>query len=114
MSLDAFCRRFNRRLERDPATGRFGRYLDGLGRWAWWDLDGRFDGHIIGDPKRREGRSVSQVSSVESQGRAVLANLEDAFRTALGLEPDATWPAVAETVSARFGNHWAAGVAYHH
>ena len=32
----------------------------------------------------------------------------------LGLAPDAGWPAVVEAFYAHFGDHWVAGVAYHH
>lgn len=50
-------------------------------------MGGRFDGHIIGDPKRAAGRSVAKVSSGESQGRSLLTNLEDRLGEALGQAP---------------------------
>ena len=181
MNLDTFHGSFTARLERHPVTGGYGRWLNPLGRWDWWDLGGRFDGHIIGDPKRGAGRSVAQVSSGESRGRSVLANLENLVGDALGqapvaeidvlsdcnielvttlladaqagqdhaypatlvlppgsvedrlrwldtwpeqgpveafawlgLAPNVRWPAVVEAAYARFEDHWAAGVAYHH
>ena len=77
-----FATRFVRPLERHPVTGGFGHWLNGLGRWDWWDLGGRFDGAISGG-RRQQGRTRSDVSSGPSQGRAVLANLENAFRDAL-------------------------------
>jgi hypothetical protein len=66
MDLDTFSACFGKRLDRDPVTGRYGRWLNPLGHWDWWDLGGRFDGHIIGDPKRGTGRSVAQLSSGEN------------------------------------------------
>ena len=89
MDLDAFFDLFSHRLERHPATSGYGRWLNPLGRWDWWDLGGRFDGHIIGDPSRDAGRSVSQVSSGASRGRLVLANIQDQVGAALGQEPPA-------------------------
>ena len=181
MDLDIFFDRFVRDLERDPVTGRYGRWLNSLGRWDWWDLGGRFDGFIIGDPKRAEGRSVAQISSGANAGKAILANLEDALGDALGqpafpafdvlsnrnvervatlladaragrenawpgalvlppgvvedrlrwldtwpqrgpteafawlgLQPEASREAVVSAAYARFEDHWAAGVAFHH
>jgi len=186
MDIAEFFDRFIERLERHPGTGAFGQWLNPLGRWDWWDLGGRFDGKIIGDRRRQmTARRVSKVSSGESSGRTVLANVEDVMAEALGQEPlgtldvqndqnielvatlleDArsnrgnafpgslvlppgaiedrlrwlgTWPdlgpqeafawlgvpsgaesgtewkAIVRAAYARFGDHWAAGVAYHH
>lgn len=181
MDLDAFHDLFSNRLERHPATGGYGRWLNPLGRWDWWDLGGRFDGRIIGDPRRSAGRSVSQVSSGPNRGRLILANVQAQLGAALGQAPsaevdvrsdrnvelvatlltdaragreqaypgtvvlppgavedrlrwlgtwpqlgpaeafawlgltsDASWPAVVEASYVRFGDHWVAGVAYHH
>lgn len=181
MSLDEFFDRFSERLERHPDTGAFGRWLNGLGRWDWWDLGGRFDGRIVGDRRHRAGRSVSEVSSGPSRGRTILANMENQLAKALGQEPpqlldvhtdrnielvatlledaragrehafpgslvlppgavedrwrwlhtwpglgpeeafawlglppDANWSSVVTAAYARFEDHWAAGVAYHH
>lgn len=87
MDLDEFYERFGRELERHPETGAFGRWLNPLGRWDWWDLGGRFDGHIVGDRRSGEGRSIARVSSGPSRGRAILANVENYFAEALGQEP---------------------------
>jgi hypothetical protein len=87
MDLDEFYQRFGRRLDRHPETGAYGRWLNPLGHWDWWDLGGRFDGRIIGDHRSGEGRSIAQVSSGPSPGRAILANVENYFADALGQEP---------------------------
>lgn len=86
MDLDAFFERFGMWLERDPATGAFGRWLNPLGQWDWWDLGGRFDGRIVDDRQIEEGRSVAEVSSGPSPGRAILAHIGDMFADALGQE----------------------------
>lgn len=83
MDLDAFAARFAHRVEHDPATGRYGRWLNPLGRWDWWDLGGRFDGRILGERDRADRRHASRIGSGEHRGRVILANVEDVFRTAL-------------------------------
>jgi hypothetical protein len=90
MDLDSFHNLFVRGLERHPLTGDYGRWLNPLGRWDWWDLGGRFDGYIMGEPDRSEGRRFGQVSSGQNSGRAILSNIEDQVRMALGQEPVAT------------------------
>jgi hypothetical protein len=181
MGLDEFFDRFSARAERQPDSGAFGRWLNPLGRWDWWDLGGRFDGWIIGDRQGPEGRRVAEVSSGPVRGRTILANLYNALTDALGQDPpplvevqndrniemvatlledarqgrgsarpatlvlppgvvedrlrwldawpepgprqafewlglaaDAAWEEVVQTAYARFEDHWAAGVAYHH
>jgi hypothetical protein len=84
MDLDAFFGRFGVGLERHPDTGAFGRWLNPLGQWDWWDLGGRFDGRIIGDQQVKQGRSVAEVSSGPSPGRTILANIGDVLADALG------------------------------
>lgn len=86
MDLDTFAIRFGQPLERHPDTGDYGRWLNPLGRWDWWDLGGRFDGRIIGDSKRGEGRGIAAVSSGESPGRTILANIATVFEDVLGQE----------------------------
>jgi hypothetical protein len=84
---------FDRRvenLERHPITGRFGRWLNPLGRWDWWDLGGRFDGRITRE-RRPHGRAASGVSSGPNQGRDVLDNVRGALARALGSEPPSRW-----------------------
>ena len=181
MDIDEFYDRFSEGLERHPNTGAFGRWLNPLGRWDWWDLGGRFDGRIIGDQRPRTVRSVAKVSSGANPGRIILANIENRLAEALGQEPfetldvqtdqnielvatlmedarshranacpsslvlppgtledrlrwldtwpdlrpqeafawlglssQADWDAIVRAVYARFEDHWAAGVAYHH
>lgn len=87
MDLDAFHNGFTTRLERHPATGGYGRWLNPLGRWDWWDLGGRFDGRIIGEPTRGAGRTAARISSGESQGRTLLANIGALLEDALGQPP---------------------------
>jgi hypothetical protein len=87
MDLDEFYERFGRNLERHPETGAFGRWLNPLGRWDWWDLGGRFDGHILGDSRAGEGRGIARVSSGPDRGRTILANVENTFAEAPGQEP---------------------------
>lgn len=87
MDLDTFHTRFAERLERHPVTGGYGRWLNPLGRWDWWDLGGRFDGRIIGEGARGAARSAALISSGENPGRSILANVEVIFTEALGQEP---------------------------
>ena len=87
MDIDEFYDRFSEGLERHPNTGAFGRWLNPLGRWDWWDLGGRFDGRIIGDQRPRTVRSVAKVSSGANPGRIILANIENRLAEALGQEP---------------------------
>jgi hypothetical protein len=84
--LDAFFDQFITGLERHPVSGGYGRWLNPLGRWDWWDLGGRFDGRITGG-RRRSGRAVSQVSSGPNPGRAVLASINTALDEALANKP---------------------------
>jgi hypothetical protein len=87
MDINEFYDRFSRGIERHPNTSAFGRWLNPLGRWDWWDLGGRFDGHIIGDQRPRTARSVAKVSSGANPGRTILANIENRLAEALGQEP---------------------------
>jgi hypothetical protein len=181
MDINEFYDRFSKGLDRHPNTGAFGRWLNPLGRWDWWDLGGRFDCCIIGERRSRTGRSVAKVSSGANPGRIILANIEDRLAEALGQEPfetldvqidqnielvatlledarsdrenacpnslvlppgalddrmrwldtwpdlrpqeafawlnlssQAGWDAIVRAVYARFEDHWAAAVAYHH
>ena len=87
LDRDSFHDLFGTRLERHPLTGDYGRWRNPLGRWDWWDLGGRFDGHIMGEPGRSAGRRFGQVSSGQNSGRAILSNIEDQVRMALGQDP---------------------------
>src|ERR1700729_2608990 len=59
--LDAFARRFTRWKERDARVGGYGRWLNPLGRWDWWELGGRFDGLVSGE--RRAGAGADSMIS---------------------------------------------------
>jgi hypothetical protein len=89
--IGRFFDRFVTGLERQqasvPGAARFGRRLNPLGRWDWWDLGGRFDGRILGE-RRRHARTASAVSSGPSAGRAILGNVHTALDRALGTEPE--------------------------
>jgi hypothetical protein len=87
MDLATFLDRFGRQMARHPQSGAYGHWRNKLGRWDWWDLGGRFDGHIIGEPARGAGRGVAQVSSGPSRGRSILANIENQLGEALGQPP---------------------------
>ncbi len=91
MDLAAFHQRYAETIPRDAATGAYGRWLNPLGRWDWWDLGGRFDGWLIGEPDRSQGRGASRISSGDSPGRRVLANVQNAFAEALGQEAPAVF-----------------------
>jgi hypothetical protein len=75
--FDAFIQRFADYAERDPATGRYGRWLNPLGQWDWWDLGGRFNGAITGE--RRPAGPTQMISSGPSTGRMVMENLAGAL-----------------------------------
>ncbi|MCJ2044032.1 hypothetical protein MKK58_05725 [Methylobacterium sp. J-078] len=85
--LDAFVKAYVRDIERHPATGGYGRWLNPLGRWDWWDLGGRFDGRIIGERRRPGVRRTASVSSGPDTGRTILANVTGVLADALGSEP---------------------------
>lgn len=86
--LDAFSASYVTGLERHPVTGGFGRWLNTLGRWDWWDLGGRFDGRITGQ-RHQHGRPASSVSSGPNTGRQILANVRNALDRVLGTEAPA-------------------------
>lgn len=71
--FDAFVRGFTRYEARDTETGRYGRWLNPLGFWDWWELGGRFNGVITGEP--RPAGLEQTISSGPSVGRAIMGNL---------------------------------------
>jgi hypothetical protein len=76
--LDAFARRFTRWKERDARAGGYGRWLNPLGRWDWWELGGRFDGLVSG--QRRAGAGAdSMISSGPNRGRDLIGGVARAF-----------------------------------
>ena len=47
--FDEFVRRFTRFAAPDRTTRRYGRWLNPIGYWDWWELGGRFNGVITGN-----------------------------------------------------------------
>ena len=71
--FDAFvCKHTDYRV-RDPTTGRYGRWLNPIGYWDWWELGGRFNGAITGE--RRTAGAEQAISSGPNSGRAILGNI---------------------------------------
>jgi vancomycin resistance protein VanW len=66
------------RKQRDLKAGRFGRWLNPLGRWDWWELGGRFDGLVTGQ-KRSGSGSESMISSGPDRGRDLIGGVVRAF-----------------------------------
>jgi hypothetical protein len=87
MDLDTFIDRFGPPFDCHPTTGGYGQWFNPLGQWDWWDLGGRYDGCIVGDPQRQEGRGVARISSGDHRGRSLLAFVEDLFVALSGQEP---------------------------
>lgn len=75
--FDRFVRSFTDYRERDPQTGRYGRWLNPIGYWDWWELGGRFNGVITGE--RRPASAEQVISSGPSAGRAVLGKVVEAL-----------------------------------
>jgi hypothetical protein len=71
--FDAFVHRFTKFDRRDPDTSRYGRWLNSVGRWDWWELGGRFNGAIASE--RRPGAAEQFISSGSNAGRAILGNV---------------------------------------
>lgn len=80
--LDAFARRFTSWKQRDSDAGGYGQWLNPLGRWDWWELGGRFDGLVSGQPRAGAGSS-SMISSGPNRGRDLL----DGVARALDAKP---------------------------
>ncbi len=74
--FDAFVQRFTSHTARDPATSRYGRWLNRIGYWDWWDLGGRFNGAVTGD-RRPAGQQT--ISSGPNNGRAIIGNIAKVF-----------------------------------
>ncbi len=71
--FDAFVHRFTDFNQRDPDTSLYGRWLNPVGYWDWWELGGRFNGAITGE--RRPASAEQIISSGPNRGRAILGNL---------------------------------------
>ena len=72
--FDTFARRFTKWKQRDPEVGEYGCWQNPLGRWDWWELGGRYDGYISGQPRAGSG-SQSMISSGPSRGRELLDDI---------------------------------------
>jgi hypothetical protein len=70
--FDAFVCRFTD-YKRDPTTSRYGRWLNPIGYWDWWELGGRFNGVITG--ARRPAGPQQVISSGPNSGREILGNV---------------------------------------
>jgi hypothetical protein len=75
--FDRFVRSFTDYRQRDPQTGRYGRWLNPIGYWDWWELGGRFSGVITGE--RRPAGAEQGISSGPSAGRAMLGRVVEAL-----------------------------------
>jgi hypothetical protein len=75
--FDRFVRRFTYYEAPDPVTRRYGRWLNPIGYWDWWELGGRFNGVITGE--RRPAAAEQAISSGPSRGRMVLGNVTAAL-----------------------------------
>ena len=71
-------RRLTNWKRRDPVARGYGQWLNPLGRWDWWELGGRFDGHVSGQPRRGAG-SNSMISSAPNKGRDLLGGVARAL-----------------------------------
>jgi hypothetical protein len=71
--FDTFVQRFTRFARVDATTGRYGRWLNPIGYWDWWELGGRFNGAITGE--RRPAGAEPAISSGPSRGRMILGNV---------------------------------------
>ena len=71
--FDTFVRRFTEYDGRDATTARYGRWLNPIGYWDWWELGGRFNGAITGE--RRPAGAQQIISSGPNSGRAILGNI---------------------------------------
>jgi hypothetical protein len=73
-NFDAFVHRFTKWKQRDPEADGYGHWLNPLGRWDWWELGGRFDGLVSGQPRSGAGM-VSMISSGKNRGRDLLGGV---------------------------------------
>jgi hypothetical protein len=90
MDIETFFARFSDRIERETSTGCYGQWRNLVGHWDWWDLGGRFDGYITGEQANNARRTISKLTSGESNGRMILSNLQIALEKHLDQEPLAT------------------------
>jgi hypothetical protein len=75
--FDTFLQRFTRFARVDAATGRYGRWLNPIGYWDWWELGGRFNGAITGE--RHPAGAEPAISSGPNSGRAIIQTVVKAL-----------------------------------
>jgi hypothetical protein len=75
--FDAFVRRFTSYGERDATMSGYGKWLNPIGYWDWWELGGRFNGLITGE--RRAAASEQAISSGANAGRTMLRSVAAAL-----------------------------------
>ena len=75
--FDTFVQRFTRFARIDATTGRYGRWLNPIGYWDWWELGGRFNGAITGE--RHPAGAEPAISSGPSAGRTIVGNVAKAL-----------------------------------
>lgn len=71
--FETFVSRFTRFETRDATTSRYGRWLNPIGYWDWWELGGRFNGVVTGEPS--PATSEHAISSGPSSGRQLMATI---------------------------------------
>lgn len=85
-SFDRFVERFTTpKFDRHPVTRSYGYWRNGVGEWDYWELGGRFDGHITRQ-EQGEGRKRSVISSGESPIRDMIYGIADTLRDAFEQE----------------------------
>ena len=82
--FDRFVLRFSPFRQRDSKTGKYGFWINPLGRWDWWELGGRYNGVITGEKLPPSG--AGGFSSGPHAGRDTLQSVVEAFG---GAAPDA-------------------------
>lgn len=75
--FDRFVVRFSHFRQKDPKTGKYGSWINPLGRWDWWELGGRYNGVITGE--RLPASGAGGFSSGPHAGRDALQRILEAF-----------------------------------
>lgn len=74
------------KFEYHPVTGSFGRWLNGLGRWDWWELGGCYNGQITGHKREPIGGRAT-IDSGYSAWRESFEKLASALAGTLNNDP---------------------------
>jgi hypothetical protein len=75
--FDSFVVRFSHFRQRDSKTGKYGSWINPLGRWDWWELGGRYNGVITGE--KLPASDARCFSSGPHAGRDTLQSALEAF-----------------------------------